>query len=629
METCWVAARLVRHYWPSDVTSSCHPEVEVCHSQFNIFKGFDSGGQPVICDRISRGDLTDATTAESYQYCIPSDDGLIFFLVGPESPPGEMCDVNVRVRWGPISSGLALVAAFEANKPYYAALSDEVDDGWCDAHLPLVRTFGSGLPPPPAAGCKFKAAIEVCTTIRWLTNGNRSNAWCMEARLEHHLPRRVSWAGWWLKPSTLLATAGRGYSGHDPYSLSIQSTAAKTWMFACSEVLLDSNWACAMYEAGVARVKLMGFETNNPLHDDHEGKGAHWHPAVRHLPLLSASGERIKMCRYSNGVDPTPHLYLDDVGRIDVSGSRDSRQLPAITQSGTSAAGGIWRLEAFGTFLQPSGALCILPIVSLQSERTIEHENGGFLHVRAGWSTVPRGRQFQLHTGHNGETDRGSGWGVEFLDAHSGSVSGSGGSCVVALRSTRCGGYLHVRKSAPSLAENEEGARKWEVFMLHDSNANRGSQWIMESVEGGRFIFQSRHMVGMYLHVRESFENLVASGRKEQVLQLSPHRESVGSVWKINTSHASFLSLMRHSYELSLNEEMTSMGTRSSCVVSVNRDAAPWINVKTEVDAEAGQMAICISRADDGLLIKPPLALSFDPSTGCISGTNSRIYDVS
>jgi hypothetical protein len=45
-------------------------------------------------------------------------------------------------------------------------------------------------------------------------------------------------------------------------------------MFASQEMLIDSNWAIKFQQlAHKQYISLMGYESNNPIHDDHQGKG--------------------------------------------------------------------------------------------------------------------------------------------------------------------------------------------------------------------------------------------------------------------------------------------------------------------------------------------------------------------
>ena len=641
--TCWVAGRLVRQHWPSTVERTCLPILEICDKRYKIIlrPGSDT-------ESINQADLRSLADAESHQYTIPSDDGLIFIVVGPEG------QVPIRLRWGLDPSGIALVTAFEHNQPIYAALSvdmNAVEPGWCTSHLPLVASFGNDLPKAPRSGRKAKAAIEVCTFLRWVvTRPDGGRDYCMEARLEHHLARRVAWAGWWQKPSTKGRTLARGYAGEDPCVLAAQTTAAKGWMFATAEVMLDSQWAQGQLASRLARVKLMGFETNNPLHDDHEGLGGHWHPTVRHIPTCNPNtngigngqGHGEKYPCFAPCADPTPHLYLDEEGKCDVTGGRHPQQRPATL----SARGEVARLEACGGFLEENGAYSFLPMVTLQTQRSQQSQGQGqgqgqgevgtgwgCLHVRRGFASLKKGSQFQLqNTCAGAVTDKGSLWGLEFLDGGEAALI-PGTRRVVVLRSVRCGGCLHVRESAPALSSEEgggeegEGAQKWAVFMLHSDSSSLGSQWDLAMLEDGMATLQSRY-TGGYLHVRQSFLSLMAGGHKEKVLQLHSNPQSVGSVWRMHSAHESLLPLFQHSYQLSLRRRACRETAEWSCCVDITRSGVPWVSVSVELNSEVGHMSVCVHRLEDGLLAKPPLVIAFDPTTGCLVGTQSRYLEI-
>ena len=100
----WVAARLVREFWPDEVDpSASHPEVQV-HPDWQIYMSPKHPGAATI----SRADLVQLPQGDrdAEQYAIPSDDGLIFFIVGPPNA-ASIADggvANARVRWGPVEN---------------------------------------------------------------------------------------------------------------------------------------------------------------------------------------------------------------------------------------------------------------------------------------------------------------------------------------------------------------------------------------------------------------------------------------------------------------------------------------------------------------------------------------------
>eukprot|EP01094_Clydonella_sp_ATCC50884_P002139 TRINITY_DN11645_c0_g1_i1.p1 TRINITY_DN11645_c0_g1~~TRINITY_DN11645_c0_g1_i1.p1 ORF type:complete len:510 (-),score=113.97 TRINITY_DN11645_c0_g1_i1:23-1327(-) len=395
-------------------------------------------------------------------------------------------------------------------------------------------------------------------------------------RLEHHAQHRVAWAGWWLKKTTAKATACDGYARSVPAVLALQSTAAKGWMIAAAHAFIDSGWARGLHASGLAAVKLMGFESNNPLHDDHEGKGAHWHPTVRHIAGAGAK----RVCRFAARVNPTPHLYLATDGTIDVSGVRLAQQA-----AGEHGALGIERLECFGTFLTRSGGLQMCPLVALHSAR----EGAGCLHVRAGWVQHGRGRELQLigAAGAAGVEDIGSLWGLEML---SGWRDENGRQeRDVALRSTRCGRYLHVRQSAQEL-QAQGPDWKWRVLMMHESSGS-GSVWVLERDGVDTCHLRSRR-TDEYLHVRKGFAELKKRGLKEQVFQLSADRGSAGSRWRLRAAREYLLSpqcsIIEHSYSMHLRAG----AAQDSCCVDVQRDGSAWASVSVKLNSDHGLLTV-------------------------------------
>ena len=512
-------------------------------------------------------------------------------------------------------------------------------DGWCDVVLPISKAHctkgGEHLkqPPPPGAGycVAGKAAIEVCTHLLW--KAAEDGDVFLKARFEHHLPSRVAKAGWWLKKKQAwlkFEKKGKkpwikGYAAEDPTSVEVQATAAKGWMLATAELMVDSGWALAMTTAKLARVKLMGFETNNPLHEDHEGKGAHWHPTVRHIAKP----------RFASVRNPTPHLYFvhpdgasPGSGRMEVSGGRYSKQRPAVLSpthgsnpkvESTEDVEGIARLEAFAVFLETAGSLTMAPLIALQSARAA---NAGLaescLHVRKGWDALPKGEQFQLH----GDDNSKSNWGIHFLPLV--------GANVVALRSAFCGGYFHARSTAKTLqqeADGDNGTKKWAVFMLHRDKESPGSQWIIkrDPADPSMCSLESVAFPGTFLHVRKSLEKVVAEGRKEQVLVLSTDATSEGSRWQMQAAHPDLLPTFRHSYEVAWTAGPRGLPT--ACRMVVERDGVPWRFVDVDVNSEAGAIVTSVRHAGGGgaHLAKPPLRMSFDPLTGNVRGGEDGI----
>jgi hypothetical protein len=188
--------------------------------------------------------------------------------------------------------------------------------------------------PLPFGSGQNKAPLVIWTTLQ----NDR-----VVVRLEHFSPDRIPFSPFWP------AFSNGGYAAADPAHLKIQSRAAFAWMFASRAVIFASDWLSLLPE-GVS-VKFMGFETNNPLHDDHRGHGAHWHFTLR------ASGDSPH--KFLNKV--TPHIYLLPDGSLDTSGEKSPT---------------VFQLQFFGLKLTPHG-LNISRIIQLRSLRS-----NLFLHVR-------------------------------------------------------------------------------------------------------------------------------------------------------------------------------------------------------------------------------------------------------
>lgn len=358
--------------------------------------------------------------------------------------------------------------------------------------------------------------------------------------------------------------------------------------------------------------------------------------------------------RNADGTNPTPHLYLDSEGRMDVSGSKIETQRAA-AESCNGA--GIERLESFVTFLSSGGGLDMCPLVALQCLRG---PRAGCLHVRRGHMSHKPGCQLQLlyeDGGGDGSRKRGGGslWGMQFL----GGGAADGSARMVALRSAHCGAYLHVRDDAAKLrGADGKGADKWKVLTLHPSCEDAGSKWLYEpaagaGVDGQQCCTFHSARTGQFLHVRESFESLQQSGAKERVLMLSSAGGSKGSTWQLLAAHPSMLdtpraTILTHSYEIELqsagacsssSSSSSAGGTQLACSHDIRRDGEPWVAVETIVDTEEGEVGVQVRPHDEAAAAdhggggggpeKPPLHVRFDPLTGCVVGEqHTRTYRV-
>jgi hypothetical protein len=102
----------------------------------------------------------------------------------------------------------------------------------------------------------------------------------LSVRIEHNHPDRAA-----------------GYYAERPW-VAGPAQAALNFIFASREILRDWGVHHEIAEAGLGRIALMGFESNNPLHGD---APAHWH-LIYYLP--------------GNDGSKIPHFYMEDDGRV-------------------------------------------------------------------------------------------------------------------------------------------------------------------------------------------------------------------------------------------------------------------------------------------------------------------------
>ena len=87
-ESQWAACRLVREYCPNAVgPGASHPEAEVVTPTHAIFLGYDDSGDDMpLVKSVTREDYALASNSNPnpgrISHAVPSDDGLIFFVVG-------------------------------------------------------------------------------------------------------------------------------------------------------------------------------------------------------------------------------------------------------------------------------------------------------------------------------------------------------------------------------------------------------------------------------------------------------------------------------------------------------------------------------------------------------------------
>mmetsp|Transcript_16734 Transcript_16734/g.27623 ORF Transcript_16734/g.27623 Transcript_16734/m.27623 type:complete len:547 (-) Transcript_16734:96-1736(-) len=267
---------------------------------------------------LRKGDLTDVlddsvlkSTEGEKSYVMRSRREIVFTLVGPSTASHGTPTNNIRLKWGnadPLLLRVIVGLQRKKNKmvqivPLSKHGSSDALASWGEACVPLLeQNRGS----PPDYGHKGPwSGIEVHTNI------DDKDA-MLTMRIEHNDSGRVPATPYW-------RTIG-GYGKMVeacPKVLANQAQAAVAWQLAVCEVLKNNKWGLILNEDFQHKVKLMGFETNNPLHDDHGGMGAHWHLALRRLGQPHTYLRKL-----------IPHIYLREDGGIDIEKTNkvDKRQ---------------------------------------------------------------------------------------------------------------------------------------------------------------------------------------------------------------------------------------------------------------------------------------------------------------
>jgi hypothetical protein len=559
---------------------------------------------------------------QRYQFLIPSENELIFVLSGPKTPLlHQTCDDqqaeglhfndartsgnvtnntsnnnNIAVRWGSDPSGLVVIGSVGANKLLRLPLQP-LDDGWMAVRVPLIPETKAAIPDPIKLGASpaGKYAIEVHTLLRDFNASGQHIV--IETRLEHFSAGRIAFAGWWMKEKTRVKTGAVGYAGCDRQVLAKQACAAKCWMMTAREVLLHSKWAHALVSAGICSVHLMGFEVNNPFHDDFEGIGPHWHLALRRI-----SKENVWSCLH-----PVPHLYFNSYGLHDVTGHFGLKQPQLAAAEAepqhTRVEGGVDILEGFATFLRADGGMDILPLVVLESEEAV----GQYLHVRNQWGKWHPNRVFQLSENRN---NQGTLFGLQW-DAKTGGVM---------LRSVFSGRYV-TGSSTFGLA-----GEKWSVLSLQVTPTESSLWDIVHETDpaSGRVRTRLRcrnaansNSRSSGLHVRKTWKELIQKNRKEEVFMFHKDNDgSSGSFWKIHARCPEMQVLLFNSYSIKL--AVASSPQSDWFALSIERNGIFDRQVEVQDNSENGTV-ICKQLAmigDKLRIIAPSSYLHFDYLTG-------------
>lgn len=601
VEVFFTCVRLVREWWPS---------MSVANDQSPQIKVLDPSKYSIFLERSNTGlNLVPHITAEHYspqrryQFLIPSENELIFVLSGPQTSHVHQFDNatnnihNITVRWGSDPSGLVVIGSLAVNKLVRLPLTP-LNDGWMAVSVPLIPKTKAAIPDAITTGAAHagKYAIEVHTLLRDFDASGQNVI--IETRLEHFSAGRIAFAGWWLKERTRIKTGAVGYGGCDRQVLAKQACAAKCWMMTAREVMLHSKWAQALISAGICRIHLMGFETNNPLHDDFEGVGPHWHLALTRLN----NNENVWSCLH-----PVPHLYFNSSGLHDVTGKIGFKQ-PQLSAAEaapehTRSEGGVDILEGFATFLRADGGMDILPLVVLESEEA----QGQYLHVRNQWAKWHPNRVFQLCGNRN---NQGTLFGLQ-SDAKTGSVM---------LRSVISGRYV-TGSSTFGLA-----GQKWSVLSLQVTPTEASLWNIVQEADPASGKVRTRitccdpassKSKSSGLHVRKTWKELIKNKKKEEVFMLYKDNDcSSGSFWKIHARCPEMQPLLSNSY--SIKHAIPSSPQSDWFALSIERNGVFHRQVEVQDNSEDG-ILICkqFAMIDDKLrIIAPPSYIHFDPLTG-------------
>jgi hypothetical protein len=181
---------------------------------------------------------------------------------------------------------------------FYAFLSGptgavgELGIDWPGVAVAAVVSDGSRLPCTGRGGslrCRLRlAAASARAAWPTLEVHSHLDEPDLPIRIEHnHEARR---AGWFLA---------------QPW-VGGEARAAVNWILAARTMLRDWGIHRRLLAAGIARLQLMGFESNNPLHLDHP---PHWH-LMAYLPRADGAID------YDAPGSQVPHFYLDGLGRI-------------------------------------------------------------------------------------------------------------------------------------------------------------------------------------------------------------------------------------------------------------------------------------------------------------------------
>ena len=321
----WATCRLVHS---QQLERNNWPVVYLNHPWKSIIGWVDQ--QPVYTDKIDFNKISDFESP-ILKYSFRSTYETVFCIVGPKN---ESEVKNIRISWNSAVTINSISLVYEVENNGVTRVKNEILQVPLQPQEILLKLamIYKGLPPKiPTPNGPWKVT-EVRTRI------NKKTEHGFTLRIEHHLSTRVPPAQFW-------NTRG-GYGARNDSILQTQSQAAICWQFATRRVLEDSGWARNLFDNyDGSFIHLMGFETNNPLHDDFYFRpfafGPHWHIALRRDGPLPHPLPHV-----------TPHIYISE---------EDGRSLRFIPDVGTS-----WNLGTFGIRIIDDGKLELGPLTRLK-----------------------------------------------------------------------------------------------------------------------------------------------------------------------------------------------------------------------------------------------------------------------
>lgn len=535
----WAIARLIR---PLDAKFTRSDLVIQALRPWRIFLGWREGDNPELTDTLDNAVLKKAEVPHSY--AVQSRTEVIFTLVGPPISRST-ADPNVRVSWGGIDASLLRVVVGLGRKENVIVAVDRTRFAadWGQVCVPLKNR---GLPPKPGYHGPW-SGIEVHTN-RYCEISN------IRMRIEHHDPNRVPSSAYWKSQSK------GGYARADPNALASQAQAAVAWQLAVREVMTDSRYGAISQHFGHV-VTTMGFETNNPLHDDHSGRGAHWHLGV-------TPKKKYK----------TPHLYLKENGRIDLKKTMEADNCE-----------GAYDLGAFGFRICPpdgknDGDLILGRIVTVQAKSRM------YLHVRES----KQGLRDPVALWDKMDNE-GSRWLMCWNENGS-----QGGSAKLAFCSVRSNQFLHIRKSKSG---ERDGVAQW-------NKDDPGNWWRFDG--DGRL--QSCRS-GLYLNAPMNQQNRSVPRQTASKACQSAWKGVVYSThWKVKHSGGSFGG-STSSYRIRVRAPPPHTPSKGGANAKIWRNGQLWIHFTCVDDAQKGELEMkrCLGRE---AAPSTQFKMSYDPSTG-------------